>query len=130
MAKRQTITLYDYKNRTCKVLISKENFWFSKKMRESRGSLHCVISCNNEASIVYITDYGFARIAYCNSHAIWRILNTIITGQLERGLWCETENGKLKPHYYYKQYMQYMKKLHPKQAKKLELKLKGLKYKK
>lgn len=123
MVKRRKLILYDYKNRPTEVKLSKEHFWWGQRIGERMGTLHCVISCYNEASVVYITDFGFARIAYCDSHAIMRITHTLITGQLERGIWCVAENGKLKPHWYYKRYFSYMKKLHPKQARKLKEKL-------
>jgi len=122
--KRRTITVYDYKQRPCDIPLPKESWWWGRRTGEGMGTLHCVISCWNESNVFYITDYGNARIAYCDSHAIVRIMNTIATGELERGIWCITENGKLKPHWYYNRYMKYMEKLHPKQAEKLKLKLK------
>lgn len=122
--KRRTITIYDYKDRPCTVPLPKDGgWWWGPRVGSNLGTNHCVISCYNHADVVYITDYGLARIAYCDSHAITRILRTIITGELERGIWCQTNNGKLVPHYYYKQYLPYMKALHPNKAKRLEEKL-------
>ena len=127
--KRRTILLYDYKNRPCKVALTKDGGWWWSKRLGAMGERHCVISCYNEATVVYITDYGYARIAYCQAHADNRILGTMLSGMLERGVWAISDNGKLKPHWHYKHYMGYMKKVHPKQAKKLEEKLRGFNYK-
>ena len=121
--KRQIIEFHDYKNRPTKVPISKNNSWFN----DSRGSYHCTVQCRNFADVVYITDYGFGNYAYCQSDAETRIMHIMITGELSRGIWCVPDNGKLKPHWYYKYYMDDFEKSHPKQAKKLKQKLKDLK---
>ncbi len=121
--KRRTITLYDYKNRPTDVKTPLESWWWGLRVGSNLGTNHCVISCYNESTVAYITDYGFARIAYCESHARERIMNTMLTGQLERGIWCEAWNGKLRPHDYYKRYMSDMMKAYPLKAKKLKQKL-------
>ena len=124
--KRKTITMYDYKNRPTNIPIPKDTWWWCLRTGTKLGTLHCVVSCYNIASVVYITDYGLARIAYCDSHACERIMNTMLTGNLERGVWCIANNGKLKQHWYYERYMNIMKQNHPKQAKKLLEKLKTI----
>lgn len=123
--KQKFIDFIGYDKKHTKIPLSKENWWFNKR----QGYSHCVVSCSNFSDVFYITDYGFARIAYCDSHAKNRILNSIITGQIERGLWCEVWKGKLRPHEYYKRYLPLFKKLYPNKAKKLQQKLKEFRVK-
>lgn len=124
--KRKQITVYDYKNRPTKLNLPKESWWWSMRTGDNLGTLHCVVFCYNTASVFYITPSGFARIAYCDSHAETRIMNTMLTGQLEQGIWCIANNGKVKPHWYYQRYFPYMQKTYPKQARKLKKKIKEI----
>lgn len=125
--KRRTITLYDYKNRPTEVKIPISGFWWTNRIGEKWGTFHCVISCYNNADVVYISDYGYASICYCEAHARCRILESMFGEGLERGLWCNANNGKLEPHWYYKRFMSELKKMNPKKAKKLETKIKEFK---
>ena|SRR5690242_18429421 len=122
--KRKQITVYDYKNRPTILNLPKESWWWNLRTGDNLGTLHCVVGCYNLAEVFYITPNGFARIAYCDSHAESRIMNTIITGQLEQGIWCIAKNKRLQPHWFYQRYFEYMQKAHPKQAKKLKDKIK------
>jgi hypothetical protein len=124
--KRRTILAYDYKNRPTTIKLPKESWWWASRTGNNLGTSHCVISCYNQADVFYITPSGLARIAYCDSHAESRIMNTMITGQLEQGIWCIAMRGKLEPHWYYKRYFSYLQKSYPEQAKKLKLKLKSI----
>lgn len=118
--------VYDYKNRPTKLNLPKESWWWAMRTGDHLGTLHCVISCYNNASVFYITPSGFARIAYCDAHAETRIMNTMLTGQLEQGIWCIANNGKVKPHWFYQRYFDQLKSKYPKQAKKLKEKLKSI----
>lgn len=108
-----------YDKKETKIPLSKNPEWF----KDSRGSGHCVVSCYNFADVFYITDYGFASISYCDSHACNRILESMFGDNLERGIWCSPIKGKLIPHWYYKRFLPQFKKLSPTKAKKLESKL-------
>ena len=126
MRRRRYINFIGYDKKTTKIPISKDDWWFTNALGES----HCVCSCSNLTDNFYITDFGLCRIAYCDSHARNRILENMMSGSLQRGLWCEVYKGKLIPHEYYKRFIPLFKKLYPVQAKKLQKKLKEFKVKK
>lgn len=127
--KRKQLTVYDYKNRITKINLPKNGYWWQNRIGDKLGSLHCVISCYNSSDVFYISDYGLCSIAYCDAHARSRILESMFGEDLQRGLWCIANNGKLEPHWYYKRFMSQLKKLNPKSAKKLEQKIKEFKKK-
>jgi len=116
------ITYVDYDGKHVKIPIPKNGYWWTKKYGAS-----CVIGCNNTIEAFYITDKGHASIGYCDAHARSRILEHMITGVLQRGVWCQVEKGRLEPHDYYKRFIKEMKATHPKQAVKLKNKLKKFK---
>jgi hypothetical protein len=117
--KRPYLELIWYDKKKYKLPIPKKSWWFF----DSRGKLHCIGSCANTATVFYVSDSGLASRAYCEGHAVNAILQTMITGGLERGLWCTIQSRRLKPHWYYEQYMKYLKKSNPTQAKKLQTKI-------
>ena len=125
--KRDSITIYDYKNRPTNVKLPKNGHWWTCRTGQRMGTLHCVISCFNNSDVFYITDKGNASIAYCDSHAGRQILENMLDGSIQRGLWCVANNGKLQPHWYYKRFMSQFKEQNPRQAKKLEQKIKDFK---
>jgi hypothetical protein len=116
---RPYLNLIWYDKKKYKLPIPKKSWWFN----DSRGKLHCTASCSNIATVFYISDRGLASIAYCEGHAVSSILQTMITGNLERGLWCTISLNRLKPHWYYELHMEYLKKSNPIQAKKLQIKI-------
>lgn len=115
---REYLDFENYDGKHFKMPLPKSSWWFT-----SRDVSHCVVSCSNIADTFYISDFGFVHMAYCDSDARSRILHTLITGELERGIWCSVYKGKLSPHHFYGYYLKHMIHAHPKQAKKLEEKL-------
>jgi len=121
--KRQFLEFINYDKKRTKIPLSKGNYWFRKDL----GYSHCVVSCSNFSDVFHITEYGFCNIAYCEAHAKIRILNDLLTGQLERGLWCEVHNGKLIPHNYYLRFITLFRKMYPKHQKKFNTKFSAYK---
>jgi hypothetical protein len=117
--KRPYLEFSWYDKKTYKLPIQKKSWWFN----DSRGKFHCTATCFNTANVFYVSDSGLVSIAYCDSHAANAILQTMLTGGLERGLWCTIWSGRLKPHWYYEHYMKYLKTSNPKQAEKLQVKI-------
>lgn len=121
--KKQKLTIIWYDKKSYKIPITNRMDWFNGE----RGSSHCVIGCYNTSDVFYISDYGTASIGYCSAHAEVRILRSMLAEHLERGIWCSIYNGKLRPHDYYYQFMQSLKKINPEKAKKLKAKLDSFK---
>mgnify|MGYP001558307235 CR=1 FL=1 len=117
--KRDYLIYIGYDKKKTKIPLSSDKYWFSG----SRGNSHCVVSCLNFSECFYITDFGYCSISYCDAHAETRILSSMLSGELQRGIWCTVEKGKVKPHWYYKRYMPFMEKANLKQALKLKRKL-------
>lgn len=124
MTESKDLNLIWYDKREYKIPLTSNNWWFKDKYR---GASHCVLMCNNDSQAFYFTEKGKAKIAYCLAHAEKRILETMLTGRLERGIWCMIDQRRMRPHEDYKRYMPYLKKHNPKQAKKLEEKINMIK---
>lgn len=118
-SKRQFLDIIHYDKKRYSIPMSKEQYWF----RGSRGQSHCVVGCYNISDCYYISDKGLVSHCYCLAHAEVRILDTMITGNISRGIWCAIYNGRLQPHEYYFRFMKMLMQSNPRQAKKLQIKL-------
>jgi len=92
MTQRKMLTLYGWDATKVKIPLPKYSYWF-KKTHQHR----CVVSCKNYPTVIYVSDFGFATIGYCEAHAARKIMLSLLSGFNERGIWVECLKGRLVP---------------------------------